>query len=413
MTKHVVVIGAGIVGVSAAIWLRRLGQDVTVVDRDGPGMGTSFGNAGLLAACAMVPVTTPGLITKAPKMLFDRDAPLFLRWSYLPKLAPWLVRYLMHANDKDTRRIASDLTEITADTVDQHFALTEGLAARSYLRKSDYVFAYSDWAEFEKDRYTWDLRRDHGFVPTLIEGPEVHEFDPSFGPKISCLAVVKDHGFVTDPGSYVAALAQDFQNMGGKIVKATVEDIDTQSGPVPKVITSLGPLEADSVVLASGAWSKSLMTRLGLNVPLESERGYHIVMKNATGGPRAPSMISSGKFVATPMQMGLRCAGIVELGGLDAGPSEAPFGLLRRKIAEAFPQLEFDHEETWMGHRPATTDSLPLIGQIRQTGVFTAFGHQHVGLTAGPKTGRLVAGLIAGQPTNQNLTPFSPHRFGS
>jgi D-amino-acid dehydrogenase len=123
-------------------------------------------------------------------------------------------------------------------------------------------------------------------------------------------------------------------------------------------------------------------------------------------------MISSGKFVATPMKAGLRCAGIVELGGLEAGPSEAPFALLRRQIKEAFPLLEFDREETWMGHRPATTDSLPLIGQVRQTGVYTAFGHQHVGLTAGPKTGRMVAGLIANQPTNQDLTPFAPHRFG-
>jgi D-amino-acid dehydrogenase len=171
-------------------------------------------------------------------------------------------------------------------------------------------------------------------------------------------------------------------------------------------------MDADAVVLASGAWSKQLMSKLGVSVPLESERGYHIVMKNASGAPRVPSMISSGKFVATPMARGLRCAGIVELGGLEAGPSDAPFAMLRRKISEAFPNLEFDSEETWMGHRPATTDSLPLIGQVRETGVYTAFGHQHVGLTAGPKTGRIVASLISDQPTNQNLTAYSPHRFG-
>ncbi|MEN8657286.1 FAD-binding oxidoreductase [Marivita sp.] len=413
MTKSVIVIGAGIVGVSSAIWLRRFGQEVTLVDRDGPGQGTSFGNAGLLAACAMVPVTTPGLITKAPKMVFDPDSPLFLRWSYLPRIAPWLVRYLKHANDRDTRRIAADLTDITADTVDQHFALTEGLAARDYLCKSDYVHAYSARAEYEADRYSWELRREHGFVPAMIEGPAVQEFDPSFGPSITCLAVVKNHGFVTNPGGYVAALAREFEQMGGRIIKATVQDIETAEGERPRLITSVGALEADSVVLASGAWSKGLMAKLGLNIPLESERGYHIVMKDASGGPRVPSMISSAKFVATPMQMGLRCAGIVELGGLEAGPSDAPFALLRRKIAEAFPHLLFDREETWMGHRPATTDSLPLIGEVRNTGVFTAFGHQHVGLTAGPKTGRLVAGLIADQPSNLDLQPFSPHRFGA
>ncbi|OSQ50585.1 NAD(P)/FAD-dependent oxidoreductase [Marivita geojedonensis] len=412
MQKHVIVIGAGIVGVSTAIWLRRFGQDVTIVDRDRPGQAASYGNAGLLAASAMVPVTTPGLITKAPKMVLDPDSPLFVRWSYLPRIAPWLVRYLKHANDRDTKRIAASLTEITADTVAQHFALTDGLKAREFLTKSDYVYAYGSRVEFEDDRYAWDLKRQYGFPPTLIEGPDVQDYDPCFGSAIRCLAVVKDHGFVIDPGGYVAALASDFEAMGGRIVQASVEDIETSDPSRPRVVTTQGPFDCDAAVVASGAWSKQLMTRLGLSIPLESERGYHIVMKNASGGPRTPSMITSGKFVATPMKAGLRCAGIVELGGLEAGPSEAPFALLRRKIKSAFPDLEFDGEETWMGHRPATTDSLPLIGEVRNTGVYTAFGHQHVGLTAGPKTGRLVAGLISDQPSNQDLAPFSPHRFG-
>jgi D-amino-acid dehydrogenase len=412
MKMRVVVVGAGIVGLSTAIWLQRFGQQVTLVDRDAPGNGASFGNAGLLAACAMVPVTTPGLLFDAPRMLLDPNSPLFLRWSYLPRIAPWLVRFLRHANDKHARRISAHMNDMTADTVAQHDALTDGLAARVFLRKSDYVYAYGSRAEFEADRYSWDLRREHGFAPTMIEGPEVREFDPSYGEKITCLAVVKDHGFVTDPGGYVAALARDFETAGGRIMRATVQDIETSDGASPRVLTDQEPLDCDRVVLASGAWSKPLMAKLGLDIPLETERGYHIVLKNASGGPKAPSMIAAGKFVATPMDAGLRCAGIVELGGLDAGPSKAPFDLLRRRTKDAFPGLEFEGEETWMGHRPATPDSMPLIGQVRNTGVYTAFGHQHVGLTAAPKTGRLVAGLIADQPTNQDLSAFDPHRFG-
>ncbi|MFP7674721.1 NAD(P)/FAD-dependent oxidoreductase [Marivita sp. S0852] len=409
--KHVIVIGAGIVGVSTAIWLQRLGSDVTLLDRQDPGLGASFGNAGLLAACAMVPVTTPGLLAKAPRMILDSNSPLFLRWSYLPKLAPWLFRYLKHANDADTQRIAASLTDITADTVDQHMALTDGLTAREFITCSDYVFAYGSRAEYLKDRYEWDLRAEHGFVPTLIEGPMVQEYDPGFGPKIACLAVVKHHGFIVDPGGYIAALAAAFQEMGGRVLKASVQDIETHDNLRPRVVTKAGPLDCDNIVLASGAWSKNLMSKLGVSVPLETERGYHIVLKDATGGPRAPSMISAGKFVATPMRAGLRCAGIVEFGGLEAGPSDAPFALLRRQVRDAFPNLEFQGEETWMGHRPATPDSLPLIGQVRNTGVYTAFGHQHVGLTAGPRTGRLVAGLIMDQSSNLNLKLFDPHRF--
>jgi len=410
--KKVVVIGAGIVGVSTAIWLRRFGRDVILVDRDAPGQGASFGNAGLLAACAMVPVTTPGLLWHAPKMLLDPDYPLFLRWPYLPRIAPWLLRFLGKANDTDTRRISAHMNTLTADTVAQHLALTEGLKAREFLHKSDYVYAYGSRAEFDADSYSWGIRRQHGFAPNLIEGPQVQEFDPNFGNKITCLAVVKDHGFVTDPGGYVAALATEFEDMGGRVLRANVTDIETGEATAPRVITDSGPIDCDRAVLASGAWSKPLMAKLGLTIPLETERGYHIVLKNPSGGPKAPSMIASGKFVATPMKAGLRCAGIVELGGLEAGASDAPLKLLRRQIRDTFPALEFQGEETWMGHRPATTDSMPLIGQVRRSGVYTAFGHQHVGLTCGPKTGRLVAGLIADQPANQDLSPFDPQRFG-
>lgn len=413
MNKNTIVIGAGIVGVSTAIWLRRFGQTVTLVDRAEPGQGASYGNAGLLAACAMVPETTPDLLFKAPKMLVDRDSPLFVRWSYLPRMLPWLTSYLKHANDPDTRRISGNLADITSDTVSQHWALTEGMGARDYLHKSDYVFAYRSRADFEAEAYTWQIRRAHGFDPTLIEGPAVQEFDSGYGPNIGCLAVVKDHGFVTDPGGYVAALADELQTMGGRVLRADVTDIETSEDAPPRVMTSEGAMSCDNVVIASGAWSKTLMTKLGLRIPLESERGYHIVLKSASGGPRAPTMVSSGKFAATPMKAGLRCAGIVELGGLEAGPSDAPFAMLRRQIPEAFPHLEFSSEQTWMGHRPATTDSLPLIGQVRRSGVYTAFGHQHVGLTGGPKTGRLVAGLIADRPSNLDLEPYAPDRFGA
>ena len=411
MTKHVVVIGAGIVGVSTAIWLTRMGQTVTVIDRLPPGQATSYGNAGLLAACAMVPVTTPGLLRKAPKMLFDKDEPLFLRWPYLPKLLPWLVRYVSHANDADTRRISAALSDITGDAVSQHLALTDGLRAREFVTLSDYIFAYPSRAAFEKERYVWDRRRDAGFVPTVVEGGAVQEYDPNYGEDLKCLAVVKDHGYVIDPGGYVGALAEEFEAMGGRIFQANVEDISASDGAAPQVMTDQGAFDCDSVVLASGAWSKSLMKKLGINMLYDTERGYHIVMKDAVGGPQRPTMITTGKFVTTPMKAGLRCAGIVEFGGLEAGPSEEPFELLRRQVRRAFPNLSFDVEETWMGHRPATTDSLPLIGEIRKTGVFAAFGHQHIGLTAGPKTGRLIAGLISDQPPNLDLTPYAPQRY--
>ncbi len=413
MTQHVVVIGAGIVGVSTAIWLRRAGVDVTIIDRLGPGEGTSHGNAGVLASVSMVPVTAPGLIRKAPGYLLDPNFPLFLRWSYLPKLIPWLTRYLSNANDSDTRRIARDLAPIVNDSVAQHKSLVNDLGLDDWVTESDYCFAYRDRTAFAAESYTWELRRDAGFEPHLIEGKDVQDYEPNISKDIGLIAALKDHGFIRDPGGYVRALAKAFKELGGTIVRAEVKDFDLSSGTVTAVQTTTGQVECDGAVLATGVWSKPLMQKLGLNVPLEAERGYHIVFENASGGPSRPTMIASGKFVATPMAQGVRCAGIVELGGTEAGPSKAPLKLLRKQARESFPNLVATNEIEWLGHRPAPTDSLPLIGQIGTSRVFTAFGHHHIGLTGGPKTGRLVAGLVTDQPPNMDLSAYAPQRFST
>ena len=413
MTQHVLVIGAGIVGVSTGIWLRRAGVEVTIVDRLGPGEGTSHGNAGVLASVAMVPVTGPGLIRKAPGMLLSPDFPLFMRWLYLPKLAPWLMRYLSNANDSDTRRIARGLAPIVTDSVVQHKSLVTDLGLEDWVTESDYCFAYRNRAAFDAEAYTWALRRDAGFEPTLIKGGDVQDYEPNIHANIELIAALKQHGFIRDPGGYVRALATAFTKMGGVIRQADVKDFDLSGGTITGVETSAGRIDCDDAVLATGVWSKPLMKKLGLNVPLESERGYHIVFENAQGGPKRPTMVAAGKFVATPMAQGVRCAGVVEFGGLDAAPSKAPFALLRKQAHATFPNLTATAEIEWMGHRPAPSDSLPLIGQIGQSRVFTAFGHHHIGLTGGPKTGRLIAGLVSGQPTNMDLAAYAPQRFGS
>ena len=410
--ERVIIAGAGIVGVSAGIWLRRLsGAEVTIVDRAPPGEGTSHGNAGVIAACSVAPVTAPGLVTKAPRMLLNPDFPLFMRWGYFPKLVPWLLKYLSNANDGDTRRISAGLTEIVADSVDQHKSLVAGTGAEGWVAESDYSFAYADRAAFEADGYTWALRREAGFEPVIREGDAVRAYEPNLSPAIGLLATMTDHGFVRDPGGYVKALAKEFEALGGVLRQAEIRDVEIADGRIAAFLTDRGRMACDRAVLATGVWSKPLMAKLGLTVPLETERGYHIVFEDATGGPSHPIMVASGKFVATPMAAGLRCAGIVEFGGLDAGPNTAALALLRRQAKAAFPNLAFGQEIEWLGHRPAPSDSLPLIGEVRNTGIFAAFGHHHIGLTGGPKTGRMVAGLVAQKPMNTDLTPFSPMRF--
>ncbi|MFP3383908.1 NAD(P)/FAD-dependent oxidoreductase [Tritonibacter sp. SIMBA_163] len=410
-TQHIVVVGAGIVGAASAIWLRRAGLEVTLVDKGAPGMGASYGNACILARSAIVPVTTPGLIPKGPRYLFDPNFPLFMRWSYLPRLLPWLAKYLKNANDADTRRISRGLATVVGDSVEQHKALTDGMPAAKWIQDSEYNFVYRDRAAFEADAYTWALRREAGFVPEIIEGDAVREREPILSPDMRLLAVNKDHGFILNPGSYVQDLVTQFEGMGGRFLQAEVKDFELMGGQITAVATDQGRLACDKAVLSAGVWSGALMKKLGLEVPLEAERGYHIIFKNPSQRPNNPMMLTEGKFVATPMDQGLRCAGIVEFGGLSDVKSRKPLEMLRRTVARTFPDLDYTTEEEWLGFRPAPTDSLPLIGEVRGSGVYTAFGHHHIGLTGGPKTGRLVADMIAGNWPNADVSAFDPMRF--
>lgn len=409
--KHIVVIGAGICGLSSAIWLRRAGHEVTLIDRDGPAAGASYGNAGLLAQWAMIPVNTPGIAKTGLKYMLDRNAPLFMQWSYFPRLIPWLLKFMSNATDAGVRRTVDGLMPMIGDSVEQHQALTRGTPAATWIETSDFTYAYGDRAAFDAESYGWKIRSDVGYTPQIIEGAAVRDAEPMAGPNINLLARIKGHGHITNPGAYCEALATVLASEGGTFRQATVQDFELSEGRITAVITDQGAMPCDHAVLAAGIWSKELMRKLGLKVPLETERGYHLHLKNPSQIPTTPMMMVKGKFGVNPMSTGLRCAGTVELGSHQAPPSKAPLDLIRKNIKWAFPDLHYDAAEEWLGFRPSTPDSLPLVGEIGHTGVFAAFGHQHIGLTAGPKTGRWIADLISEKRPNVDLSPYDANRF--
>jgi len=243
-------------------------------------------------------------------------------------------------------------------------------------------------------------------------GAEYSSFDPLIGPAFETVVRCKNHGRISDPGAYVAALAHHFVDQGGKLEIATIHDITVANEQVEILHSDQGDMTADHIVFSLGPWSKNIAHKLGVRVPFESERGYHVEFINPPAMPRAPLMVASGKFVLTPMEGRLRAAGVIEFGGLEAGPSTAPFALLKRQVTQLLPDLTYDSVVEWMGHRPAPADSLPLIGANDPRGKsFSAFGHQHVGLTGGPKTGRIIADLISGKAPNIDLSPFDPQKF--
>ncbi|MEO9514286.1 MAG: FAD-dependent oxidoreductase [Paracoccaceae bacterium] len=411
---QILVAGAGIVGVSCAIWLQRAGHDVTIIDRTGPASGTSHGNAGVLAAGAVVPVTVPGILRNAPRMLIDRDGALFLRWSYLPRLFPFLRKYLSYATDAHVDHYARSMYYLLGDSVDQHEALAKDTPAAAFIHHDDYCFGYNTRAAFDADRYGWSKRDAVGVKYSVIPGHEYASFDPIFGDAFETVVRCHEHGRISDPGAYVRALVDHFVEQGGTLLIDEITDIDVVDRSVTGVHTSNGVLRADHIIFALGPWSKDIAHKMGIKVPFESERGYHIELINPSQSPKSPMMVASGKFVVTPMDGRIRAAGIVEFGGLDNGPSKAPFDMLKRQVQKLMPDVSYDDVTEWMGHRPAPADSLPLIGAADDGGTtFQAFGHQHVGLTGGPKTGRIIADLIAGKTPNADLGPFDPNKHAS
>ncbi len=407
------VVGGGIVGVSTALWLVRDGHSVTLFDRNDPGTPaqTSFGNAGMIANVGIVPVNTPGLIRKIPGMLFSKDGPLHLKWSYLPRLVPWLIPFLRRANQAEVERTAAALADLLSGTVDQHQTLHKGTAAEQYFRHSDYVFLYRSRAAFAADGVGHALRQKHGGELHQWDRAQLEARDPNLGQHYQHAAVYPGNGWVSDPGAYVAGLFAAFREHGGIFHQGEVDDI--QPAADGAAITVAGEvLTFDRTVLAGGVWSDRLARRLGHKTAMESERGYHLVYRNPSIMPPLPYSLTDAKVIATPMAGGLRCAGQVEFGGLKAGMSEAPFRLARRVLARLYPALEWDGEERWLGHRPSTIDSLPLIGPSPAApAILFAFGAQHIGLTSGPRTGRLIADMIGGRNPNIDIRPFRVGRF--
>lgn len=408
----IAVIGAGIVGVSTALWLLRDGHEVTLFDRVEPGdpAQASYGNAGLLARSMIIQVPTPGLLQQVPGMLLRKDGPLFLKWGYLPRLLPWLIPFMRRANEAAVRSTAAALSDILTDAVDAHHAIARGTAAERYIENGVYTFLYKDKAAFDKEALDFAIRREHGFTWEELNRDALLERDPHLGPEAGFGASMFEHGWISDPGAYVAALFDEFRALGGQFIRSEVKAIEPAEAGV--VVTAEAARAFDRAVIASGAWSRKLAEGLGHHVPLETERGYHLMLKNPSIKPPNPYLLGAAKFGVSGMTHGLRCAGLVELGGLEAAASTKPLDLFRRNIRNLYPAIEWDGEETWMGHRPTLTDSLPMIGEsTRAKGIYFAFGAQHIGMTSGPKTGRLIADMIGGRTPNIDMSPFRTDRF--
>ena len=410
--KTIIVIGAGIVGVSTAIWLQRSGFKVTIIDQKGPATGASHGNAGILAASSIIPVPNPSLIKKLPFYLLSKDSPVFFKMSYLPQMFPFLMSYLSKSNLIEVNKYAERMTPLIFDTVCQHKSLAKGTGAEKFISYQDYCFGYETEKNFLNDKKVWKLRQKHGLPFEVVNGNEFSNFDPFYKDLFDVIVKCKNHGKINDPGLYVKTLCDHFLSQGGELIISKVNDISSKNLNDAIVKIESDSLIANKIVVATGAWSKKILKKFKIKMPLESERGYHVEYVEPNFYPKVPMMLTSKKFVITPMDGRIRVAGLVEFAGLKAFKRKPPLNLLKNKIKVLFPNLKCKEKIEWLGHRPALVDSLPMLGYLdKNKQILVAFGHQHLGLTAGAKTGRIVSDLIIGNDIKLKISNYRPNRF--
>ena len=408
----VIVVGAGLVGICCALSIVEAGLSVKLIDRDEPGQGASFGNAGIISPWSVVPQSMPGLWKQIPSMVFGADGPLSVRLTHLPKLVPWGLRFLRNGNREQVVKAADAMELLNQSNIEMYRRHLSGTGHEHLVRDSMYVHAFRDARKASLDALGYAIRREKGAVLEKIDRAELRDLEPALSVEFEAAILIKGQARAMAPGKIADVLAQKAKRLGVEIVKANVEAIHPGENGGWTAETDSGNHGAERVVLAAGAWSARLLKPLGVDLPLEAERGYHVEYADPGVSLNNSVMDVDNMFVASSMDDGLRVAGTAEFAGLDAPPNPKRIASLGRLAKKMLPMLDDRVVKTWMGVRPSMPDSLPVLGELSpHKGLIAAFGHAHYGLMMAPKTGKIIADLVAEKPTNLDLSPFSPDRF--
>lgn len=410
--QRIAVIGGGIVGCSCALFLQDDGHAVTLIDPRRPGMGTSFGNAGVISLGSVNPVATADVLRRVPRMLADPMSPLSLRWPYLPRLLPWLVRFALNGRPGRTAELAGHIVALLAHADRAHDLVIQRCGLADLVRPGGWLKVAYDKARldaaFARDRAVYErIGRDH----RMLDRDGVLELEPGLSPQLQAGMWMPENRCVCDPAAYVQGIWRTAQQRGGRHVQAAARGFEHDGDRITAVVTDAGPIAIDAVVLAAGAFSRSLARAGGTGVPLEAERGYHLMLAHPARTLGRAVYTVEGGFVLAPMAAGLRLTGGVELASNDAAPDYRRVRRLLPQAARLVPGLDTTVTSQWQGHRPSLPDSLPVLGRApARRNLWLAFGHQHIGLTLGPMTGRLIADLVAGRDPGLDLAPYRADR---
>ncbi len=412
MTQQVIVIGAGVIGITTALELQRRGHSVLVLDKDGVAAQTSAGNAGAFAFPEVEPLATPGIMRKAPKWLLDPLGPLSIPPAYAFKIAPWMYRFWRASQPSryaDLLGAQSNLMKISSAALER---LIPSVNGEEMMQRDGQLQLYESQTEYRASLPTWDLRRAHGIEFELLETPEaIAEKQPGLSRRFTHAGFTPNWLNVIDPKQWVDHLAKSFRERQGRIETRNIRALTPLEHGV-RITVDDGTLDATKVVVAAGAWSHHLAQTLGDHIPLETERGYNTTLPPGAFDLRMHLTFSRHGFVASRINGGVRIGGAVELGGLTLPPNFKRADTLLNKATQFLPGLNTAGGTQWMGFRPSLPDSIPVIGAAAHApDVIYAFGHGHLGLTQSAGTAELVAGLVDGDELPIPMTPYAATRF--
>ena len=410
--RKVTVVGAGIVGICTALALQERDFEVSIIDRDAPAEGASYGNAGVISPWSCVPQSLPGLWKNVPKWLLDPKGPLSVRWTYGPRVFPWLVKFMKAGSLQRLPAIADAMLAVNAPSIELYRQLLADSGEGDLVKDCLYLHVYRDAGGADPGALPWRLRSERGVPLEFLKSGEVQELEPEISPAFKSAVVIKQQGRTINPGRLGKVLAALAERRGARFLRGRVERIVPDANGGYRIDTDQGSHTSKTVVLAAGAWSVRLLSGLGVRVPLEAERGYHLMFTDPGLSLSHSVLDGDHMFVTSSMEMGVRSAGTAEFAGLDAAPDYRRARVFKAHAKALLPNLNTESTEEWMGTRPSSPDSVPFIGPLPgHPGIFCGFGHGHLGLTGAPMTGRMLAALVSNEPLNVDMTPYRLNRF--
>ncbi|MDB4160730.1 FAD-binding oxidoreductase [Candidatus Pelagibacter sp.] len=404
------IVGAGIQGISNALFLQKKGFSVTIFDRDEPGSpAASYGNAGHFSPYASVPINRPDVLSDVPAMLLSSTGPLALKWNYVPKMVPWFLKFIRNCTTKKMMHTAKNMHQILDLALPAYDELFDEIELGGLVEKKGILYIWNDQS-LKSRELEIKVRNELGVDQQEVTPKEIHDLEPNIKP-IYHGGVYYQYGrHARNPKKILLKLYDLFLKKGGKFLKMNIKDINfDDEKPVIKAETQ--SFLFDKIVIACGSFSKKLTDNLDEKIPLDTERGYHVHFKDCDHLLSRPVIFQNRGFGITPMEQGLRVVGTVEFGGLDNPLSKSRVKNLINNAKYMMGDLP-EHEDEWLGFRPTLPDYLPVIGPSKKyKNVFYCFGHHHLGWTLGPISGKIVSGMIAEENTNLDLKPYSSLRF--